>query len=288
MKFLLFFSVFVLSTACAQVPANDEVVYTIRPGDIRLVEFPTPKNSQFLVCSYKENNKEVLRDIRYQVNETKSIAVITASYFSSMSPIHCSVQLDEKTTYKMTFKMKKKNYKSERIHVDQKTIKLSTEDQARADKEQQVLNKIYANSASNFLFDTSFIAPLMSKITSVYGTRRVYNDDKKSQHLGTDFRAAIGDKIPAVNAGKVVFAGELFYTGYTVIIDHGLEIFTVYGHLSKTIAKEGDMVKRGDLIALSGNTGRSSGPHLHWGVKIQGQYIDGFSLIEESKKYYRE
>jgi murein DD-endopeptidase MepM/ murein hydrolase activator NlpD len=129
---------------------------------------------------------------------------------------------------------------------------------------------------------------MTSLVTSLYGTKRVYNRQKKSQHLGIDYRAAIGDQVPATNAGKIVYAGDLFYTGWTVIIDHGLDIFSVYGHLSKTLVKEGQFVVRGELIGLSGNTGRTSGPHLHWGVKVQGQYVDGFVLIDETKKVFQE
>ena len=87
---------------------------------------------------------------------------------------------------------------------------------------------------------------------------------------------------------KSCFSGDLFCTGGTVIIDHGLDVFSVYGHLSETLARVGDIVERGDVIGLSGNTGRSSGPHLHWGMKIQGQYVDGISLVEESKKILNE
>ena len=130
--------------------------------------------------------------------------------------------------------------------------------------------------------------PLNSVITSIYGIKRTYNKQHKGQHLGTDFRAPIGEKIPASNRGKIVFSGDLFYTGWTVIIDHGLDIFTVYGHLSKTLVEAGQIVQKGDLIGLAGNTGRSSGPHLHWGVKIQGQYIDGIDLSEQTKKQFKE
>jgi murein DD-endopeptidase MepM/ murein hydrolase activator NlpD len=184
------------------------------------------------------------------------------------------------------FKVEPKEYKSEKLKVDFKKIKLSPEDQKRADNEQEILNQIYASSVSSFLFKSSFEEPMSSAVTSVYGTRRIYNKQKKGQHLGIDYRAAIGDKVPATNSGKVVFAGDLFYTGNTVIIDHGLDIFSVYGHLSKTVVESGKFVEKGEVIGHSGNTGRTSGPHLHWGVKIQGQYIDGMVLINETKKVF--
>jgi murein DD-endopeptidase MepM/ murein hydrolase activator NlpD len=121
----------------------------------------------------------------------------------------------------------------------------------------------------------------------VYGIKRVYNKAHRGQHLGTDFRAPGGVAVPAVNRGRIMFAGDLFYTGGTVIIDHGMDIFTVYGHLSEVKVEAGQIVNAGDIVALSGNTGRSSGPHLHWGVKIHGHYIDGYSLIDESKKQFQ-
>lgn len=94
--------------------------------------------------------------------------------------------------------------------------------------------------------------------------------------------------IPVTNRGKVVFAGNLFYTGNVVIIDHGLNIFSLYGHLSKIKAQVGDIVNQGDIVGLAGMTGRVSGPHLHWGIKINGHNVDGFSLVTESKKQFSE
>ena len=113
------------------------------------------------------------------------------------------------------------------------------------------------------------------------------NNKKRSQHLGNDFRAKIGVKIPVSNRGKVVYVGDLFYTGGVVIVDHGLNIFSLYAHLSKTLVTTGTIVNRGDIVGLSGATGRVSGPHLHWGIKINGHNADGFSLVEESKKQYK-
>jgi len=163
---------------------------------------------------------------------------------------------------------------------------LNPKDQARAEREQVVLNALYKKSAPLPYFTGAFKAPLDSTITSIYGMRRIYNKNHRSQHLGTDFRAPVGVPIPVANRGRVMFAGDLFYTGGTVIVDHGMDIFTVYGHMSEVKAVDGQVVNQGDIIGLAGSTGRSSGPHLHWGVKIHGQYIDGYSLIEETKRQF--
>jgi murein DD-endopeptidase MepM/ murein hydrolase activator NlpD len=212
------------------------------------------------------------------------IAVLGENYFSSFKNYECIYNEGNQSIKLFEVEITKKDYKFEKLSVDQKTIDLSKENQERASREQIVLNKIYASSSKVPLFKSGFIMPLNSYITSYYGTGRMYNNKKKSPHLGTDFRASVGEAIPATNDGLIVFAGDLFYTGYTVIIDHGLNIFSVYGNLSELKVSAGQLIKKGVLIAKSGMSGRVSGPHLHWGVKINGQYIDGSILVEQTSK----
>lgn len=280
MRILLFFFSALISSACAQTDKNQASnSLMISPGEVRWVEFPVSATSARFLCRDQE--------IKFVQRNGVGQAFVMESYFSDLTPFSCRVMIGEKTTHEIAFTVKERVYKSETLKVDPKKIKLAPKDEARVIAEQKILNQIYASSIPDFLFTESFTQPMTSAVTSVYGTRRVYNKQKKGQHLGIDYRAAIGDKVPCTNAGKVVFSGDLFYTGWTVIIDHGMDIFSVYGHLSKTLVNEGDIVKRGDVIGLSGNTGRTSGPHLHWGMKVQGQYIDGFVLIEESKKNFK-
>ena len=177
-------------------------------------------------------------------------------------------------------------YKEEKLRVARSKVVLSQANQKRVEKEWLMTQEIYKNSADRFLFDTPFRQPLFSKITSQFGKRRVFNNLKKTSHLGTDFRAAVGVKIPAANKGRVVFTGDLFYTGNVVIIDHGMDIFTLYAHLSSISVNEGDMVVKGQIIGRAGKTGRVSGPHLHWGLKVAGKAADGLSLVKASQAHF--
>lgn len=273
MKF--FFLLLISISACAQAPQSfSPTQMTISPGEVRWIEFPIPEGEVKLLC------REV--PVKFVRKGKVGQAFVMESYFSDLSPFTCKAG-----QHTINFVVKERIYKAEQLKVDPKKIKLSPKDEKRVMAEQAILDRLYASSIPDFLFTESFQQPMNSHVTSIYGIKRVYNNQKKGQHLGIDYRAAVGDKVPSANAGKIVFAGDLFYTGWTVIIDHGLDMFTVYGHLSKTLVTAGDIIKRGDLIGLSGNTGRTSGPHLHWGVKVQGQYIDGFVLIEESKKYFK-
>jgi murein DD-endopeptidase MepM/ murein hydrolase activator NlpD len=112
-----------------------------------------------------------------------------------------------------------------------------------------------------------------------FGHRRVFNGEPRAPHSGADLRAATGTEILAANAGRVALAKNLFYSGNAVFIDHGLGVYTTYLHLSEMLVAPGDQVARGQVIGLAGATGRVTGPHLHWGVRILDARVDPFSLL---------
>lgn len=252
------------------------------PGHIKYVEFDV-SDQDFTKNSVLTCHKE---QTRFKYENGVISTYIRYSYFSPKKPFVCTLTENDKSLIVVQFIMDEYKYQSERLYVDKSRLFLSKKNKERAWKEQQVLNKVYASSPDFFYFNKPFQEPLNSYVTSRYGKKRVYNNKKQSQHLGTDYRAAVGVEIPAANRGKVVISRDLFYTGNTVIIDHGFGIFTVYGHLSKLLVKENDIAGKGDILGLSGMTGRVTGPHLHWGVKVNGQYIDGPMLVQESKKQF--
>lgn len=289
--FILFlFQIYSVKSFSSNPASSKKMIFEenrmIKPGEVRWVSYTSSHPSVSLKCdgkSLKVDKKQTKDQKKFQY-----FAIVRETYFSDFKPFKCFFLEGTQKVYSIVFNVVERKFKEERLRVSPRTIKLSDKDQKRAKKEQLMLNKIYASSANKIQFNTAFSQPLSSTITSFYGTKRVYNKKKKGQHLGTDYRAPIGVKIPASNSGRVAFSGDLFYTGWTVIIDHGLDIFSVYGHLSKTLVKTGDFVEKGQIIAQSGNTGRTSGPHLHWGVKVQGQYIDGLVMVDESKKIFQE
>ncbi|MDA9793291.1 M23 family metallopeptidase [Bacteriovoracaceae bacterium] len=252
---------------------------TISPGKVRLITLDIARinTGGKIKCHGKT--------FSYYTLANKTIFALRESYFSVQNSYKCFYEYQGQKYVILNVEVTPFSYPSERIRVNKKRVFLNTKDQARANIEQKMLNKIYAQGITFPLFKSAFKVPLKSKITSKYGMRRIFNEKKKTQHLGTDFRASIGVPIPVSNTGKVIFAGNLFYTGNTVIVDHGLGIYSVYGHLSKFRVNQGDFIQRSTVIGFAGSTGRSSGPHLHWGVKVHGQYIDGFSLIQETKDF---
>ena len=138
------------------------------------------------------------------------------------------------------------------------------------------------------LFDTQtpvqqwlgpFLRPVPGDATSAFGRRSVFNGEARSPHSGADFRAGAGTPIQAPNAGTVVLAGDLYFSGNCVILDHGLGLYSFFAHLSRITVAEGDQVAAGDLLGHVGATGRVTGPHLHWTVRLNTARVDPLSLM---------
>jgi murein DD-endopeptidase MepM/ murein hydrolase activator NlpD len=130
-----------------------------------------------------------------------------------------------------------------------------------------------------WLGDGPFAVPNDAPSWENFGQRRLNNNVLESVHGGLDIRVPFGQPIRAANAGRVVMASDLYLGGKTVIIDHGLGVFSSYGHMSELLVKRGDAVKKGATVGLCGSTGRSTGPHLHWSVKILDARVDPEAML---------
>jgi murein DD-endopeptidase MepM/ murein hydrolase activator NlpD len=139
--------------------------------------------------------------------------------------------------------------------------------------------KVFGSSAPEPLWHGDFHAPVTAAATDSFGTRRMFNGKLASIHKGADFRAHMGTPVYAGNSGVVVIARPLYYEGNCVVIDHGMGLFTESMHFSRIDVKEGQQVNTGDLLGLSGATGRVTGPHLHWAVRWEGAYLDPIKLL---------
>jgi murein DD-endopeptidase MepM/ murein hydrolase activator NlpD len=125
-----------------------------------------------------------------------------------------------------------------------------------------------------------FKAPIAASPQNTFGARSIFNGQPRSPHAGTDFRAPSGTPIVAPAAGAVVLTDDLFFTGRTVAIDHGLGLISVLAHMSKIAVHVGDTVGPGDAVGEVGATGRATGPHLHWSVRLNGARVDPMSVVE--------
>jgi murein DD-endopeptidase MepM/ murein hydrolase activator NlpD len=122
--------------------------------------------------------------------------------------------------------------------------------------------------------DLDFIVPAEGELSSRFGLRRFFNEKPRNPHSGLDLAVARGTPVKASSSGKVLAADNYFFNGKTVFIDHGNGLVTMYCHLDKFKVKAGQKVEKGQLIGLSGMTGRATGPHLHWSVMLNGEMVD--------------
>jgi hypothetical protein len=174
--------------------------------------------------------------------------------------------------------IKAREFVTESLEVEPKYTELDQPTQERVDREAKELDTLWTEVSPKRLWAKAFVAPAAGPLGSPFGSRRIFNDEPKSPHSGVDIKAAEGAEVYASNGGNVVLAKELFFTGKTVIVDHGLGLYTVYAHLSQIDVKMGDAVERARVLGRVGATGRVTGPHLHWAVKIAGARVDPATL----------
>lgn len=165
------------------------------------------------------------------------------------------------------------------LSVEQKFVTPDKNDSERAEAEAARLHKLFSRTEEKRLFEGRFDSPIPGAATGRLGERRVFNGQPRAPHSGMDLKAKTGEPVRAPAAGKVLLADPLFFAGKTIILDHGLGITTQYAHLSKFLVKPGDMVKKGQVIGKVGATGRVTGPHLHWALKLKGARVDPYSLV---------
>jgi len=168
------------------------------------------------------------------------------------------------------------------VLADESLIIPPPEAAERIAREQQIVSKVYRESSIEWLAEGSFKLPNPGQLSADFGEKRFYNGIPRSPHSGVDISAELGEPVSASNAGRVMLARDLYFAGLSVILDHGLGLFTFYCHFSKLEVQEGQTVRRGDLIGLVGRTGRATGPHLHWSVRLQGSRVDPLSLLSLS------
>ena len=223
----------------------------------------------------------------FRKSETCKCWFALAGVALSTKPGHYPLQLEAvssggKLNYHQEIAIAAAVYPSTTIKVAPEYVEPPKETLARIEEEQKVKKEAFSSSASESLWAGPFQPPADTPTSGVFGSFRLYNGAKRNQHAGLDYHATIGTPVHATNAGTVILARPLYFEGNCVAIDHGQGLITLYFHLSEFKVKEGDKVARGQIVALSGGTGRSTGPHLHFAVRWQGEYLNPATLLKFS------
>lgn len=185
-------------------------------------------------------------------------------------------------TFTRTFTVARARYPQIKVPltVEKKFTEPSPEQQQQIAEGVKVKEDYLNRVTSTREWDGKFAPPAEAAISDVYGSQRIFNGKAQRPHYGLDFRVPTGTPVTAMNSGTILLARFLYFEGNCVVIDHGQGLLTLYFHLSELKVKEGDSVKRGEEIGLSGGTGRATGPHLHVAVRWQGTYLDPARLLQ--------
>lgn len=285
MKSLVLFLLLLSSLFAFDLEMMDLSSYKIANGKTVLITFQMQKGIE--LESAKVGKKE------FQIFDTpnnpkQKYLLLPFSYYAAKGNKEVFIKYKEgakQKQEKILLKVIDGHYAKEEIHVSSAKVNPRSEEvKERIAKEYREAMKIYRTITPKSYITKEFIFPLESKITSDFGKARVYNGSLKGYHSGTDYRAKVGTPIKAANDGRVALVKNRFYSGGTVLLDHGEGIYTCYFHMSAFRVKEGAMVKRGEILGLSGKSGRVTGPHLHFSARINAVQVDPLQLIEIMNK----
>lgn len=205
--------------------------------------------------------------------------LVVAIPLNSVEPIH---YLDVTKPVKaiVPFQVSDKLYTAQYLNIkDLSKVDPQADDLIRIANETKKLNKIYSTYTNTNPFEKPFAAPIRGPISSMFGLKRFYNKQPRDPHSGLDIAAQEGEPVYAVNKGVVAETGDYFFTGNTVIIDHGMGVFSLYAHLSKIDVAVGEPIQQGQEVGLVGMTGRVTGPHLHWTMIVNQTLVEPLLFV---------
>lgn len=179
---------------------------------------------------------------------------------------------------KIALSVVRKQFETRRLKVGNEFVNPPAADAARIAEEAQRLASLFTQTTAR-AWRGPFQVPVPGAATSSFGRLTVLNGQSRGRHQGADFRAASGTPVAAPNAGRIVLAEDLYFSGNTVVIDHGLGMFSLLAHLSRIDVAAGRDVARGEVLGASGATGRVTGPHLHWALRMSEFSVDPLSVV---------
>jgi len=253
----------------------------ISPGEVVKISLQSPRFSSAVAHFHG-------KDYMFVPDSSNSSFFLLIGLGLDMKPgiyelaIHINFPDGSRKEFPLVLPVSSRKFAVQNINVDEKYVFPSAKAQERIKKEFELVKEVYQAYAPGWLGHGNFIVPSNGKIRKNFGEKRIFNNEFHSRHRGVDIRSSRGTKVKAANSGKIVLKRNLYYGGNTVIIDHGAGLFSIYCHLSRVSAKKGDLVNKGEVIGRVGSTGRVTGPHLHWGVKLYDQFVSPFSILQIS------
>jgi len=277
-KNLFLFALFI--TFAFSLQAHGKLPYLlfsekVTKGEALLLTLDARKRKDLKEPIYLKYNKKKIK-LKKHPFKIQGIyyAMLGISYWSKPQKTALTLEWRDKEglhRQKVPFQIIGGKYRKEKIRVKRSKIKPKKSLLKKAARDAKRVKKLLASEHPVRLWRGKFLLPVDNPFTtSPYGSSRIFNGQVRSYHNGLDLRAPKGTPIRNSNSGRVSLVRDLLYSGKTVLVDHGLGIFSGYSHLSKTLVKTGQWLPKGKVLGLAGATGRVTGPHLHWGITVNG------------------
>jgi murein DD-endopeptidase MepM/ murein hydrolase activator NlpD len=248
---------------------------TPQPGDVARVDISGVKSGERITATVFGQALSLL----YDAPQQKWRALVGVDLDTKPGTYRLRIHRDGSATPAThTLRIAPKQFRVRRLRVPSGFVDPPQEALEQIKKDNASLAEAYARVTQRRWIG-GFVLPVDGTPTSNFGTRSYYNGVRRSPHAGVDFVGAVGTPVRASNHGQVVIAAPMYFTGNTIVIDYGERLFSVFAHLSEFRVKAGDTVEPATIVGLVGATGRVTGPHLHWSVRLNGARVDPLSLV---------
>jgi murein DD-endopeptidase MepM/ murein hydrolase activator NlpD len=250
---------------------------SLQPGEIVVLSIALPEPADHLrvrafnrdVAAYPVGDRAWRALVGIDLDVKPGTYAVTVDAGNAAAPAHAAYDLV----------VTPRVFRTRRLTVDEALVTPPPSEQERINGEARLLAGVWTSPALERLWTGAFVRPVPHEANSAFGTRSIFNGKARNPHGGADFLSPAGTPIHAPNGGRIVVARNLYFSGNTVVIDHGLGLFSLLAHLSAIQVQEGDRVGAGQIVGLVGATGRVTGPHLHWAVRASGARVDPLSLL---------